>query len=412
MEKTSVGIKRRDFLGNITKAGLLGTIAASPLAGFAASSRQQEQLSDDTHSFLSMPYLQAPSADCMTIRWITAEPSYSWVEYGESGRLNQKAHAVTAGLVNANDRVHKIELRNLKPNTSYDYKVVSKMIDNFQPYKLTYGTSIESPVFSFKTFELHPKKVSWLIMNDIHDRPKSIPHLMNLRGSEEYDFVFFNGDMFDYQTDEQQIIDHMLTPCTQSFASSVPFLFVRGNHETRGKFARQLPQYFSNPGNQFYFSLEHGPVYAIVLDTGEDKPDSHEVYGGIVDFDSYRKEQAVWLAKEIEKPAFKKARFRVVMMHIPHYYSGDWHGPLHCRELFAPLFEKGKIDLFIAGHTHKYGVFDPVPGKHSYPIIIGGGPKEGERTLIRVTADDTLLRLQMLDDSGKEVGNYAVKSRR
>ena len=76
----------------------------------------------------------------------------------------------------------------------------------------------------------------------------------------------------------------------------------------------------------------------------------------------------------------------MVMMHIPHYYSGEAHGTLHCRELFAPLFDKYKIDLFIAGHTHKFGVFDPVPGKHSYPIIIGGGPKEGTRTLIKVKA--------------------------
>ncbi|MFX5956655.1 hypothetical protein ABTF01_19885, partial [Acinetobacter baumannii] len=89
---------------------------------------------------------------------------------------------------------------------------------------------------------------------------------------------------------------------------------------------------------KYYYAYQWGPVYNIVLDTGEDKPDDAPVYAGIVDFDSYRREQAAWLEQEMQKPAFKKAPFRVVMMHIPHFYSGDWHGTLHCRELFAPLF--------------------------------------------------------------------------
>ena len=63
---------------------------------------------------------------------------------------------------------------------------------------------------------------------------------------------------------------------------------------------------------QFYFSFEHGPVYAIVLDTGEDKPDSEEVYAGIVDSDNYRREQAAWLEKEIQKPAFQKGTVTLI----------------------------------------------------------------------------------------------------
>ena len=97
------------------------------------------------------------------------------------------------------------------------------------------------------------------------------------------------------------------------------------------------------------------------------------------------------------------------MMHIPHFYSGDWHGTLHCRELFAPLFDKYKVDMVISGHTHKFGVFPPEKGKHNYPIIIGGGPKDGNRTLIKVKATHQELSLKMLKDDGSEVGNYLVK---
>ncbi len=404
-------LQRRQFIGKLTKAGLLGTIAATPVGSLARSVEAYTARPAEGHVFLSPPYLQAPAPDGMTIMWITNKLCYSWVEFGEGDQLNQKAHEVNSGLVNAYNRINEVRLHGLKPGTQYSYRVVSKEITDFKPYDLKYGETITSPVLHFTTPDPKAKKVSWLVMNDIHDRPHSIPHLMQLNGTDPYDFVFFNGDMFDYQTDEQQLIDHMLQPCTDTFAGSTPFLFVRGNHETRGKFARQLEHYFANPDNRYYFSFQRGPVHFIALDTGEDKADSAPVYGGIVDFDAYRREQAAWLAREMQTPAFKKAAFRVVMMHIPHYYSGDWHGTMHCRELFAPLFEKAKIDLLLSGHTHKYGVHAPKPGEHSYPIIIGGGPKEGNRTLIKVKADEKTLAVQMLRDDGQEVGSYTLNSK-
>lgn len=405
-----MAIKRRDFIGNITKTGLLGVIGV----GGSASINEIEALTerpDEGHVFLAKPYLQAPSANGMTIMCITNKLCYTYIEYGEGTQMDKVAYQTEAGLINAYNRVNKIRLSNLKPNTTYNYRVVSKEILSFQPYKLTYGETIFSEVNSFTTLNPEAKEVSWLVMNDIHDRPKSFPHLINLNGDNPYDYVFLNGDMFDYQDDEKQIIDNLLQPCTDSFASRKPFLFVRGNHETRGKFARHLGNYFDSVSDKYFYSYQWGPVYNIVLDTGEDKPDSHEVYAGIVDFDDYRKAQAAWLEKEMQKKSFRTAPFRVVMMHIPHYYSGDWHGTMHCRELFAPLFNKYKVDLFIAGHTHKYGVFDPVKGKHHYPIIIGGGPKEGNRTIMKVKATQQQITLSMLKDNGTEVGSYLVKRR-
>ncbi|MES2773117.1 MAG: metallophosphoesterase family protein [Bacteroidota bacterium] len=412
MPEKELTMQRRNFLGNISKAGLLGAIAATPAAAMA---RQLEELAPkpaEGHIFLAKPYLQNPAPETMSVMWITNKLSYSWVEYGTGETLNLKAHETVNGLVSAYNRVNCVKLEALKPATRYSYRVMSKEITDFQPYKLTYGETISSEVFSFTTPDPKADTVSWLVMNDIHDRPESFTHLVKLNGTDPYDYVFFNGDMFDYQNDEQQIIDHMLAPCIEGFASRVPFMFVRGNHETRGKFARELPSYFSNIGGQYYFTFQAGPVFNIVLDTGEDKEDTHPVYGGIVDFDSYRRQQAVWLEKQMQSTAFKKAKFRVVMMHIPHYYSGEWHGTLQCRELFAPLFDKYKIDLFMAGHTHTYGVHAPVDGQHSYPIIIGGGPGKGTRTLIKVKADKKVLQLSMLKDDGTEVGKYTINSKR
>lgn len=403
---------RRRFLQNISKAGLFGAVAALPGRTMAEEIAGMAAHPAEGHIFLALPYLQAPGADSMSIRWITNKLCYSWVEFGTGDKLDQRAHETVNGLVSAYNRVNNVLLQGLKPATRYSYRVISKEIMDFQPYKLTYGETITSDVYNFTTPNPSAKEVSWLIMNDIHDRPHSIPHLMNMAGKDPYDYVFFNGDLFDYQTDEQQIIDHMLKPCSESFATRTPFMYVRGNHETRGKYARELADYFTNFDQQQFFTYQWGPVFNIVLDTGEDKEDAHPVYAGIVDFDSYRRHQAAWVEKQMQSTAFKKAKFRVVMMHIPHQYSGEAHGTLHCRELFGPLFDKYKIDLFIAGHTHRFGVFDPVPGKHHYPIIIGGGPKEGNRTIMKIKADQQMLNLSMLKDDGTEVGKYTLRSKR
>lgn len=394
---------RRRFLGQISKAGLLGMAGLKAPAILPPPEQVQPAAS---HTFSCKPYLQYPAPGSISINWLTARPCYSWVEYGTNGQLNLKAHHVTNGLVDANSRFHRVRLDNLEPGQTYQYKVLSKDILSFEPYKLTYGETIESPVYSFTAINPQVKEVSWLILNDIHDRPASIPHLINLNGKDPYDFVFLNGDMFDYQSGEQQIIDHLLNPCGDTFSTRQPFMYVRGNHETRGKYARQWHDYFDNP---YYFSFQVGPVAAIVLDTGEDKEDNTPVYAGIVDFDNYRQQQAVWLEQQLQSKAFRKARYKVVMMHIPHYHSGDWHGVMHCRQLFGPLFNKHKIDILICGHTHKYGIHEPVKGEHDYPLIIGGGPQEGKRTLIKIKADQQQFKLEMLRDDGVKVGEYTLR---
>jgi acid phosphatase type 7 len=412
MENTKKQSGRRKFLHSLAGTGTaLAAAGMLPQAVMANAHLLQPADAAKGHIFITKPYLQDPAHNAMVVMWISNLASYSWVEYGETAALGSKAHSVTNGLVDAYNRINRIRLNGLKPGTKYHYRVCSKEITGFEPYLLTYGETIQSEIYTFTTLEESPAAVSWSMMNDIHDRPVSISLLADMHPEKNYDFMFFNGDVFDYQSDEQQIIDHMLVPCTDKFASEIPFMYVRGNHETRGKYRHDLHHYFCNPQGRQYFSFTHGPVHFTVLDTGEDKPDDTPVYAGIVDFDAYREEQGRWAEEVMQSKAFKKARYRVVLMHIPPFYAGEWHGTAHCRKVFSPIFDKYGVDLCVCGHTHEHGVHPPVAGQHRFPVIIGGGPKDGVRTLIKVQADAQKLQLTMLDDSKKEVGRYEVKAR-
>jgi predicted phosphohydrolase len=146
-----------------------------------------------------------------------------------------------------------------------------------------------------------------------------------------------------------------------------------------------------------------GSTFWIILDGGEDKPDDHDVYAHTVDYDSYRLEQKAWLSKVLQSKERKKAKRTVVVTHIPFFHSDDWHGTLHNRECFHELLQKNKVTAVISGHTHKFGFYPP-DKDHNYHVVIGGGPKEGQRTFIEIESSQKQFNLALKKDNGEIIG--------
>lgn len=393
---------RRSFLEKMSQIGALSLIpGASALAADA----------EEKNHFVAGPYLQNIGSDEVTVMWITHKNCFSWVEYGAGGYTSKREFAYNNGLIEANNRINKITLTDLKPGTDHKYRVVSTEILGYKGSKVEFGETITSAMFSFKTPAVNEEEVKFVIFNDIHDRPQIIPQLLYRHGYtgnvRDYDFVVFNGDCFDWVTEEQQLVDHLIKPSTDIFAGEFPFILTQGNHECRGSFSRHIPEYFAYPDNKFYYAFSRGPIRFVILDSGEDKTDDSVEYGGLSAFDRYREIQAKWLEKEVASEEFRKADFRVVLIHISPYHSGDWHGTLHCQKVFGPILNKAKIDIQISGHTHRYMTHD-ADATHNYPIVIGGGPLEGNRTLIKVRATKKELNLKMIRDDGQVVGKYDI----
>lgn len=383
----------------------LGTLSLLPAAGALASPTAEN------HEFVVQPYLQNLNSREVTIMWITARNCFSWVEYGEGTYTSKRAFAYNNGLIEANNRINKITLDNLKPGAAHKYRIVSTEITGFRNSTVQFGETITGPMLSFTTPAENEEEIKVVIFNDIHDRPQIIPQLLYRHGytgnEKDYDFVVFNGDCFDWVTSEQQMVDHLIKPCVDIFGSEVPFLLTQGNHECRGSFSRQIPAYYAYPDDKYYFSFVRGPIHFLVLDSGEDKADDAVEYGGLVAFDRYREKQARWLEMEIASEAFKKAPFRVLLIHISPYHSGDWHGTTHCREVFGPILNKANIDLQLSGHTHRYMTHE-ADKDHNYPIAIGGGPLEGKRTLMKLHANQKEMNLKMIRDDGELVGKFTI----
>lgn len=358
------------------------------------------------------PYLQAPTESSMTVMWITGANSTGLVEYGSGEDLSFKAFGSHDGLIDANKRIHQVTISGLEPGKTYSYRAASRDIIEFKPYKVTFGETVKSSVGNFTTLDRGKKNYSFVVLNDVHENVANMKDRLVRAGSQSYDLVFFNGDILSHLETEEQIIKNLIIPCSEVFATRIPLCYVRGNHEARGKFARYLKNYLGSADRKYYYSFGHGPVYFVVLDTGEDKEDSHWAYSGLNDFDRYRDQERQWLAREIESDAFKKAKFRVVLGHVPFLQSGARsHGTLDCQTKFAPLLQKGKVDLQIGAHTHRYTIHEPVPGERDYPVVVGGGPQKEGGTFIRVEVSEKELTVTTIRDDGEVVGNCKVTAR-
>lgn len=362
-------------------------------------------LSQDTPLAITHgPYLQNPSPTGMTIIWFTNKECVSQAEFGEEDSLDQVARTSSHGLFAAYTQRHQVRLEGLEPGKTYSYRVVSKEFLQFEPYDVQYGKTITSEQYNFRTLDSAKQEYSFIVINDVHERAEDLDRKLQRIDWRGIDLVFLNGDIINHFEHENQIFDGFLDVCVAHFARKIPFVWIRGNHETRGLLARTLPEYVDTPAGLFYYTFRHGPAQFVILDTGEDKPDTHEVYAGLVDFDAYRDQQAVWLKNVTRTRAFKKAPFKIVLFHIPPFGGNDWYGEQYLRTSWGPALDRSKIDLLVCAHTHRFNYLEPEKGLHGYPVLVGG-----KDTVIRADVSRKQVAITVFDADGQVIHTMSLE---
>lgn len=361
------------------------------------------------------PYLVDPAGTAMTVVWFTNKECFSWVEYSGDknygtfptwGGYPKIAKSSHNGLIDANTKRHAIRITNLQPGAKYRYRIVSKEILQFDPYEVLYGDSVVGDVLEFETLDPGKSSFSFAVVTDVHERGAKLDTLLQTIAVDSMDMMFYTGDLLNWIGEEKRIFNGFIDVSVNHFARKKPFIFTRGNHETRGPNARKLFSYFPHSSGKFYYSFTHGNVYFIVLDSGEDKPDSHPVYAGLVDFDNYRDEQAKWLQNEVGKDGFKKAFYKIVLSHIPVFSGSKKHGATDITKKWGPILNDANIDLLISGHHHRYSRIENTDGKNQFPIII-----LDQDMIIRTDVTDKQLVLSINNIEGENVDKILVPAK-
>jgi predicted phosphodiesterase len=395
-------ISRRHF---ITESGLLVAGGGLAIAQTEKSTETSVPPVPAAFRMLSAPVLTAPAPDAVSVLWATSHPATGWVEYGETADLGWRATGAAHGLMPFDERCFKVRLNGLRKGTRYFYRVRAAQVDFRNAYKIIRESEVASEVHEFVTPDPSAETARFTVWNDTHENAQTLQALHAAHEKAPGDFLLWNGDITNDIYSEEKMVGQFLSPAGLPFAAKVPLHFVRGNHDVRGPAARRLERFTDVPGNEYFYWFRQGPLAGLVLDTGEDKPDSHPVYAGLNDFAEFRTAQAEWLARTIAHPDFQSAPFRVLFCHIPLWWKNETEVGSFCadgRKKWHDLLVKGRVQVAVSGHTHEAALLPP-DALHPYSQLIGGGPKPAAATYIQgeVTRNRLKLTQRRLDGTAQ-----------
>ena len=346
--------------------------------------------------FRTKPYLQNPVNNGMTLVWETTIPAYSWVEYGTDTLNLKQKRLIIDGQAEFNESIHKIRLEDLTSGQTYYYRVCSQEILQYKAYSKKFGHIAKSEFYSFTMPDAETDSFTAVIFNDLHQRPNVFQALLKQVEKVDYDFVVFNGDCIDDPANHDQATRFIKLLTEGVHGDRTPTLFIRGNHEIRNAYSIGLRKHFDYVGGKTYGAFNWGDTRIVMLDCGEDKTDDHKEYSGLNDFTQLRHEQVGFLQEELQSKAFKKADKRILIHHIPLYGCDNL-----CWNLWEPLLRKAPFHVSINAHTHRFAYHPKGSLKNNYPVVIGGGNKVENATVMILEKKKGELRIKVLDATGK-----------
>lgn len=304
--------------------------------------------------------------------------------------------------------VHHVRITGLKPGTTYRYRIYQQGVDDSGHNPIPSGYISASNVYSQKPYAIRTMDASeedctFTMINDIHGRDSMMLALTSGLKEQKPDFVVFNGDMVSFMGSTEDIETGFMKRATETFATDVPLVYVRGNHETRGPGFSEYLNLFPSPTNTPYFTFRQGPVAFVVLDSGEDKPDSDIEYGGTAAYDAYREAMAEWLKQAVKDEAFRSAPVKIALLHIPFDKGTGWYGNNELKRLLLPTLNEAGIDLMLSGHTHRYSYRDVGSVDNNFPILVNSN---NDKVNVKVTKSQ--IDMEVVDAAGKVLHRHSV----
>jgi hypothetical protein len=298
------------------------------------------------------PYLQATEDDGVTVMWETTRPSTGRVEFGTTSELGDVAASTTQATL------HEVSLRGLPPESNWFYRVVGESDSD----------RVESPILTFQTKIRPDTPVGFIVVSDTQNNPAVTTMMSQHAWSHRPHFIMHCGDLVGTGTVKREWVQEFFGS-TGELLGRYPIYPTLGNHE---RDARLYYDYFSLPGEEYFYDYRWGDVHVFVLDTNKDvSPDSAQ----------YR-----WFQKAI---ADSDARWKLVQHHQPAWTSdsndygdtfsgGSTWGDLQVRTHLVPLYEAHGVDVVFNGHIHVYErtwpiVQDRVDHDHGVIYVTTGG---------------------------------------
>jgi predicted phosphodiesterase len=280
--------------------------------------------------------------------------------------------------------VHRVTVPMAELDAAKAYTVCFRALPERRPYFPELGEE-KRKEYAFRPVDFSDG-LQAIMLSDTHSNVAA-PTLAAKYFGDKLDILLMNGDIpaESKQMSDLMAIYDILSNIT---GGTIPVAFARGNHDYRGRFAIEMPQYIGNRQGETYFTFRIGSLWGLVLDCGEDKDDDHVEYGGLVDCHDMRLRETEYIRSVIANAENEYLapgiETRICLNHIPFPTKlieiGEDIFNIE-QDLYAEwtqMLNQMQLDVMLCGHTHRLSVTEP--GSENarmgmqFPVVICGEP--------------------------------------
>ena len=299
----------------------------------------------DNTDFYLVESDKGKDADFSTAELKAGETKKVTFETSGNVKFADDSYPAYKGSSNSSEQVaniHKVHVENLKKGQAYSYKLGSES-------GWTYG--------AFIVEKEAPQTITAIHMSDAQTKDPSKLNVWRntftnavTTAGQDLDMVLYNGDQFDQNMEKinnvRPLRFNMYSKAydvIQDYKFNLPYMASSGNHEPSAPYSQFLHADISYPDGGVsatgaYYSYDYQYAHFTVLNTND-----------------ISTAQINWLKDDLDKAS--NAKWKVVMMHISPYSTGDHSNKSENQsivEKLTPIFSSKHVDLVLQAHDHTY----------------------------------------------------------
>ena len=299
-------------------------------------------------------------------------------------------------------------------------RVPQRELDRWGGYTVTYRLTIKrrsyyselsEPFEAYFEFKPLVKKegINLYLISDVHYHFDVAESACGFFG-DDVDVFVVNGDIGEVRSEENYF--EVCRFVGNISGGRIPVIFVRGNHDARGRLAERFTDYFPCESKNTYYTFSLGNLCGVAIDCGEDKPDSQVEYGGVNRFEAFRRRETEFL----KKVTLDESKIRFAVSHICPAQAIEEAGCIFDieRDVYTEWnreLSRMGISFMLCGHIHKAYILEKndkaslLP--HDYSVVVGGATEGAENIVgsaitlysdsmtVRFTDKDKTIRKEM-----------------
>ncbi len=346
------------------------------------------------------------------------EPCLMWVAVGDSEYYDD-----SNGILRSARLTHKMTVPMAELDAARSYTVRWRKMIERKPYRSEVG-EIEEYTSVFRPIDPAKEKINIYNIADAHNRVEGPVNAGKYfeRIGEPLDLLLLNGDIPNHSGDVVyfEAIHKIAAGVT---GGEIPVVFARGNHDTRGVCAELIADYTPTDNGVSYYTFRLGPIWGLVMDTAEDKPDDNVEYGHTICCEDFRRRETRWLKElcraDVPEYSDGEIKYKLVVVHNP--FTERRQPPFNIEEdtftYWATLLrECVKPHLMICGHVHKCYVTYPGGERDAFgqpcPIVAASRLSKDDLSFFvggAITLEGNTADVKFTDNNGNIVGGETVK---